>query len=38
MSDPNETLKKYYEEALDMGMSEEEAKQFAWEKLYGFRE
>jgi len=34
MGDENETLKKYYEEALDMGMSEEEAKVWAWDKLY----
>ena len=34
MGDINETLKNYYEEALDMGMSKEEAEKWAWDKLY----
>tara|TARA_R100000742_G_C4247608_1_gene66309 strand:+ start:29 stop:214 length:186 start_codon:yes stop_codon:yes gene_type:complete len=34
MGDTNETLKNYYEEALDMGMSKEEAEKWAWDKLY----
>ena len=38
MSDINETLLNYYEEALDMGMTEDDAKAWAWDKLYGWRE
>ena len=38
MSDINETLLNYYEEALDMGMTEDDAKVWAWDKLYGWRE
>ena len=37
MSDPNETLLNYYEEALDMGMDVDDAKEWAWDKLYGWR-
>ena len=33
MSDINETLLNYYEEALDMGMTEDDAKVWAWDKL-----
>ena len=38
MSDINETLLTYYHEALDMGMTEDDAKVWAWDKLYGWRE
>jgi len=38
MSDINETLLSYYQEALDMGMTEDDAKVWAWDKLYGWRE
>ncbi len=38
MTDINETLLNYYEEALDMGMNEDDAKEWAWDKLYGWRE
>jgi hypothetical protein len=38
MSDINETLVNYYKEALDMGMTEDDAKEWAWDKLYGWRE
>ena len=38
MTDINETLLNYYEEALDMGMTEDDAKAWAWDKLYGWRE
>ena len=38
MSDINETLLSYYQEALDMGMTEDDAKEWAWDKLYGWRE
>ena len=38
MTDINETLKSFYEEALDMGMTEDDAKEWAWDKLYGWRE
>ena len=31
MSDINETLLNYYEEALDMGMNEYDAKEWAWD-------
>ena len=36
MSHPvnDELLEKYYEEALDMGLSEEEAEQYAREKIF----
>ena len=37
MSDSNETLLNYYHEALDMGMTDEDAKEWAWDKLYGWR-
>ena len=37
MTDINETLLNYYEEALDMGMTEDDAKAWAWDKLYGWR-
>ena len=35
MSDINETLLNFYYEALDMGMNEDEAKEWAFDKLYG---
>ena len=38
MSDINETLLSFYEEALDMCMTEDDAKVWAWDKLYGWRE
>ena len=38
MSDINETLLNYYKEALDMGMTDDDAKAWAWDKLYGWRE
>tara|TARA_R110002095_G_C4177986_1_gene232596 strand:- start:177 stop:293 length:117 start_codon:yes stop_codon:yes gene_type:complete len=38
MSDINETLLTYYHEALDMGMTEDDAKVWAWDKLNGWRE
>ena len=36
MSHPvnDELLEKYYEEALDEGLSEEEAEKYAWQKLF----
>ena len=37
MSDSNETLLNYYHEAIDMGMNEDDAKEWAWDKLYGWR-
>ena len=33
MSDINETLLSYYQEALDMGMTEDDAVDWAWDKL-----
>ncbi len=38
MTDINETLKSFYEEALDMGTTDDDAKEWAWDKLYGWRE
>jgi len=35
MSDINETLLNYYEEALDIGMDVDDAKVWAWDKFYG---
>jgi len=37
MTDINEALFEYYEEALDMGMTDDDAKEWAWDKLYGWR-